>query len=326
MTRTENGTPFDFDELNRQFYLEKGPGDFLFMRLLALCVIGGEYEKFKSILADEVKFANLTLVLPTSDDGGEDADMTTLDPNQDESDEADQQYFLRIETHHLKHLTIETLLRLFLGHRDLPPCPWFEISKAFDFRKFKERVRVEIVQADPESLQSDIAFTVLGQVEEMTTIPDEVRQSSANLTSLLQMFAEEWLNEAKSYNATKHGLTAIPDSTEAYWGTDTELITLGSGDSLTHLSTQGWEGDTREWSLTTRWIREEQAIGMIAVAVQMIKALWTVARVRYGMSEGEKLPGLPPPSMTPKSLMDAPHSPGIKLHMARFTERRNPPP
>ena len=139
MTVDEEPVPPDYDDLNRHFYHENGPGEFLLMRLHALCVIGGAYEPFKDILAEGVKFAGSTLSLVGSTD---DPDSTEV-----ESDRAFQQHYIRIETHHLKHLAIEPLLRLFLGHKDSPECPWFEISKEFDFRKFKETVDTLIVES-----------------------------------------------------------------------------------------------------------------------------------------------------------------------------------
>ena len=120
MTVGEELIPPDFDDLNRQFYQEDGPGEYLMMRFHALCVIGGAYEPFKDILTEGVEFAGTTLSLVGSTD---DPDAPEL-----EADRTFQQHYLRIETHHLKHLAIETLLRLFLGHKDFPACPWFEIS------------------------------------------------------------------------------------------------------------------------------------------------------------------------------------------------------
>ena len=116
MTTCNDDPPPDYESLNRSFYQENGPGDFLIVRLYALCIVGGCYERFKDILADGVDFASCHVGLrPTEDDD--------LDESLEQSDEEFRQHFLRIETHHLKHLAIETLLRMFLAHRGFPPCP-----------------------------------------------------------------------------------------------------------------------------------------------------------------------------------------------------------
>ena len=317
MTVDEEPLPPDFDDLNRQFYHEDGPGEFLLMRFHALCVIGGAYEPFKDILAEGVEFAGSTLSLDSTDD----PDSTEV-----ESDRAFQQHYLRIETHHLKHLAIETLLRLFLGHKDSPECPWFEISKELNFRKFKEAVDTLIVNAGRETLQSDVAFVILGHSGDLTTASEEVLNYSSNLARFLRLFASDWLQEAKSYNATKHGLTAIPGEANLRFGLSSdEMVEIAHGDRLTHLSTKGWIDGRRDWAVTTRWIRKEHAVSSIYIAIQMLRALWKVARVRYGISEDSGPLELPSPDFTPEKLREMEGSPTRELSISAFREFKSPP-
>ena len=318
MTVDEELIPPDFDDLNRQFYHEDGPGEFLLMRFHALCVIGGAYEPFKDILAEGVEFAGSTLSLDSTDD----PDSTEV-----ESDRAFQQHYLRIETHHLKHLAIETLVRLFLGHKESPECPWFEISKELNFRKFKEAVDTLIVNAGRETLQSDVAFVILGHSGDLTTASEEVLNYSSNLARFLRLFASDWLQEAKSYNATKHGLTAIPGEANLSIGVSPErMYEIAYGDRLAHLSTKGWIDGRRDWAVTTRWIRKEHAVPSIYLAIQMLRALWKVARVRYGISEDSGPLELLPPDFTPEKLREMEGSPTSELSMLVFAEFKNPPP
>ena len=269
----------DFESLNRAFYRENGPGEFILMRLYTLCVIGGSYDKFKEILADGVDFAKLQLRWPPIEDDNPDGLL-------EQADEAFRQHFLRIETHHLKHLAIETLLRMVLGHRGFPPCPWYEISSFTDFRKFKDAVRKSLVEADQEDLQSAALDVLLGGSGDLTTATDSDLDASSNLSRFLRSFASDWLNEAKSYNATKHGLTAIPGDAHVSIGAKGgEMVDIGYGDSLEHLSHGPWEDNQRTWSVTTRWIRLEQAVGSILIVCEMLRSLWSVARCRYGLSE-----------------------------------------
>ena len=318
MTVDEELIPPDYDDLNRQFYHEDGPGEFLLMRFHALCVIGGAYEPFKDILAEGVEFAGSTLSLVGSTD---DPDSTEV-----ESDRAFQQHYLRIETHHLKHLAIETLLRLFLGHKDSPECPWFEISKEFNFRKFKETVDTLIVKAGQETLQSDVAFVFLGHSGDLTTASEEVLNYSSNLARFLRLFASEWLQEAKSYNATKHGLTAIPGEANLSIGVSPDrMYEIAYGDRLAHLSTKGWIDGRRDWAVTTRWIRKEHAVPSIYLTIQMLRALWKVGRVRYGISEDSGTLELPSPDFTPDKLREMEDSSTRELSMSAFAEFKNPP-
>ena len=317
MTVNEELVPPDYDDLNRQFYHEHGPGEFLLMRFHALCVIGGAYEPFKNILAEGVEFAGSTLSLVSTDD----PDSTEV-----ESDLAFQQHYLRIETHHLKHLAIETLLRLFLGHKDSPECPWFEISKEFNFRTFKQSVDSLIVNAERETLQSDVAFAILGHSGDFTTASEEILNHSSNLARFLRLFASDWLAEAKSYNATKHGLTAIPGKANFSIGiSPDEMIEIAYGDRLAHLSTKGWIDDRRDWAVTTRWIRKEQAVPSTYITIQMLRSLWSVARVRYGLSENSAPVELPPSDFTPEKLQEMEGTPTSELSVSAFREFKNPP-
>ena len=266
MTVGEELIPPDFDDLNQQFYQEDGPGEYQVMRLHALCVIGGAYEPFKDILSEGVEFAGTTLSLVGSTDGPDEPAI--------EADRAFQQHYVRIETHHLKHLAIETLLRLFLGHKDSPECPWFEISKEFMPGKFKEVVETNIANAEPETLQSSVAFVILGHSGDLTTASEEILNYGANIARFLRLFASDWLEEAKSYNATKHGLTAIPGEANLSVGVAPDrMVEIAYGDRLAHLSTNRWINGRRDWAVTTRWIRKEQAVPSIYLTIQMLRAL-----------------------------------------------------
>ena len=313
----------DFESLNRLFYHDNGPAEFLLMRFHTLYVVGGAYEEFKAILAEGVELAGHTLML--------DGSTADTDSPEAKADQVFQQHYLRIEAHHLKHLAIETLLRLFLGHRGLPGCPWFEMSRELNFGKFKKSVRTLIVDADDEALQSDVAFVILGWEGDPSDTPQEVLDFCSNLTRHLRGFASDWLAESKSYNATKHGLTARPDSTELLWYPTSggvpsgDVHELGRGDSLMHLSTPGWRNNQREWSLTTRWISKEQSLPSIHIAIQMIRALWQVARVRYGLSEATGPLELPSPNLSPERLWEMAHSPAIDFSEPAFVEFKQPP-
>lgn len=306
----------DFESLNRIFYQEHGPGEFILMRLYSLCVIGGSYEKFKDILAEGVSFAKCQLELKLVED--EDPDGLL-----EQSDEEFRQHFLRIETHHLKHLAIETLLRMFLGHRGFPPCPWHEISSLTNFREFRDAVRESMVEPEPDGLQPAVLSVLLGRSGDLTTATDSDLDASDNLSRLLRSFAADWLNEAKSYNATKHGLTAIPGAAHLRIGSEgDEMMDIGYGDSLAHLSYGPWEDNERACSLTTRWTRLDQAVGTIAIVVEMLNSLWSVARCRYGLSDTYRTFRLSSSAFSIENLRELATGSASEMSLPAFVERR----
>ena len=308
-----------FAPLNQSFYQKHGPGDFILMRLYSLCIVGGSYDRFKEILFDGVEFAKCEVRLTPAEDD---------DPDGlgEQSDEALRLHYVRIETHHLKHLAIETLLRMFLGHRRYPACPWYEISSCTDFRQFKDAVRESIVEAEPDALQSGVLDVLLGRSGDLTTATDSDLDASDNLSRFLRSFATDWLAEAKSYNATKHGLTAIPGAAHLRIGAEGgEMEDIGYGDSLTHLSYE--EGEDNEWvpSVTTRWIRLEQAVATIFIVVDMLNSLWSVARCRYGLSETYKTFRLSGSAFSIENLREMETGSAIEMSRPIFPERRSHP-
>ena len=192
----------DFDSLNRLYYQEDGPAEFILMRLYSLCLIGGEYEAVKELLVKGAEYAGFPIRL-------EPAQEST--PELERQDKAFHEHFLRIEAHHLKHLAIEALLRLFMGHRGLPACPWWEISRNSVPGDFKDDVERHIVEDWTDELQSHVAEVFLALPRDLDSLSEEDRDVSQNLATFLRVFAGDWLDESKSYNATKHGLTAVPD-------------------------------------------------------------------------------------------------------------------
>ena len=283
------------DQLNKQFYRDCGPAEYLFIRLSTLCVVGGAKDAFTDILAEGVEFGGTNLQLAYTEQPDE-----IVPPSSHSTEDTERDYFIRIESHHLKHLAIETLLRLFLGHINVPLCPWVEMSKVtYDFKK---RVEAQIVNADREDLQADIRQIMLGLPRSGTVLNEEQRERDMSdiLADVLCLFAADWLDEAKSYNATKHGLTAVPGAAEFSIGPQgEEQVNIASGDSLAHLVHSKWDKNTatRQWSSVTRWITISYAVTTVVLVRFMIQALWNVARARYGLTDSFR-PLIWPPSFT----------------------------
>lgn len=172
-----NDDPLDrtMDYLNKSFYREYGPAEYLFMRLNALCVVGGAFDAFKAIIVGGVEFGGARFKLPSDDPSDLDS-VQAIDPLKD--------HFVRFESHHLKHLAIETLLRLYLGHKGLPRCPWIEMSKV---TTFKDKVDDEIVNADPKDLQADVRQVILGQLRSEESLTEIQRDLSHNMAEILRI-------------------------------------------------------------------------------------------------------------------------------------------
>ncbi len=305
-------TPSDIDSLNRQFYQEHGPPGYLHMRLRTLCVVGGAYEQFKGILAEGIEVADFSMKLSAAD-GDDDVAM--------KSDMAFREQYMSIEAHHLKHLAAETLIRMFLGHRGSPHCPWWEISRETNFATFKETVSSQILRVAGQRLMSDVGDVFLGLPTDPSSLSEEQLDVVDNLASFLRVFAREWLDESKSYNATKHGLTAVPCDTALAVGThDSRMLAVGSGKSLAHLTHKRRQNGEREWHLTTRWIRLEQALVATDLICRMLASLWSVARARYGITN-QYLPFmLPSSAFSTKELQQMGARGAREMSWYQFTE------
>ena len=164
---------------------------------------------------------------------------------------------------------------------------------------------------------------MLGRSGDLTTATDTDLDASANLSRFLRSFADDWLNEAKSYNATKHGLTAIPGDAQLSIGVEGgEMVGIGYGDSLEHLSYGPWEENQRTWSVTTRWIRLEQAVGSTLIVGEMLKSLWSVARCRYGLSETYRTFRLSGSTFSIENLQETDTGSAIEMSRPVFVEHR----
>ena len=306
----------DFDSLNRLYYQEDGPAEFISMRLYSLCLIGGEYETVKELLVKGVEYAGFPLQLEPAQDAT---------PELEQQDKAFHEHFLRIEAHHLKHLAIEALLRLFLGHMGLPPCPWWEISRNSVPGRFKDEVERHIVAALRSELQSHVAEVFLALPRDLDSLSEEDQDVSLNLATFLRVFAGDWLDEAKSYNATKHGLTAVPGAAELHLGlTGEQQRRVGYGDSLSHLSAGEWTDGERVWSVTTRWIEIEQALATIGVVTRMLESLWSVARWRYGITGGGSRSAMSSSQFSVDDLRTKGSGSAMKSSRTLFVELRQP--
>ncbi|WP_420609449.1 hypothetical protein [Candidatus Poriferisodalis sp.] len=310
----EHDEPVEPSKINGTYYQAEGPADYILARMYALAAIGAETDGFLDLIAQGTEFHGVRISLhETSDEHDEEA---LGDQNQRIVD-----HYTRIELHALKHLAIETLLRLFMAHRGIPPCPWLEISRQTNFRGYKKAVKRTIVKGDREELVRDCAQLFLATDRVPADSPVEAREAADNLAGFLQDFASAWLGQAKSYNSTKHGLTAIPGSAVLDIGSSEATHSRwGEGDSLTHLTHEAVGDGERRWHMVTRWIRPREAMGTIVLVHLMLKALWSIARCRYGFASEFTRFALPPDVYSPSNLRDAESTIVEESSLPLFTE------
>jgi hypothetical protein len=262
-------------ELNERFYSAE-PADYFRTRLRALLVLAGRSDDFAALLRQGTEYAGVTVQL------GEDGEV----------DPESLGRYATTESQVVLHHAAEAVIRLYLAHLGRPDCPWLELSRATNFREFKRRVADEIVELRRSGqLERSVAWVFLGRAEAQSQEDDEKwADVCTNLASFLRVLAGRWLDDARLYNALKHGLAVIPgDAVFQLIGDDGDAVRMGEGTSIELLEPTQWDEGRRQWQLTTKWLDVRESLGLIEVACMMIDSLWLVARHRYmgGPGEGE---------------------------------------
>ena len=223
--------------------------------------------------------------------GGIAFDGLRLQPNPEgmwqDSDAHEQ--FLAVESEVLLHHLGEALLRMYLGHEALPLCPWLEIARLRSFDRFKQRLRKQFIDSDADSAIPEIAKVFFGAASRNQLFggqedPSEERwtRGAQNIQSFLWYFAKRNLDYANLYNAAKHGLAikaGYASSALLDPETGTPLIQI-AGPSVEYLEVRD-NGDGKRWNRTTTWVKVGRNFALIWQAINMMEALWSVARQRY---------------------------------------------
>lgn len=209
-----------------------------------------------------------------------------------ELDSEDRQMFSRlaaIDATVLLHHSAETLLRLFLAHETLSPCPWISTASIVTPRAFKEAIRARFGSQSDRELERDLRAILQVFVgtadQEGTSLSDAdwqmCRDSAQNIDAILTHLARIFLDDANLYNATKHGMTINPGEAFA-------LInghSIGNGPSITYIERVDAVLDNGEkafqWAMKTAWIDIEHAILFIRWACELMDTMWGVAKGRY---------------------------------------------
>ena len=237
--------PHNYRTLNETFYASK-PADYFSRRLANLMLTAGRSADLDRLTDEGFSFGGLTAgpARPGPDDASPEERAKAAE------------HFVTAEAEVLFHHTAETLLRLYLAHEfepgHAPTCPWLEISRERDFRRFKEKVAARFSAdtdpRDPEHLKA--VARVFHLVDDPTTltggrpVPTEVWENSlVTIEGYLRGYAEQFLKRAPLYNAAKHGLALRAD--EGSMRLDDGSVIHAEGPMIQVLEVQDRDGRPR---------------------------------------------------------------------------------
>ena len=201
----------------------------------------------------------------------------------------DQERFTITEGEVLLHHASETLLRLYIAHESIPPCPWLEIARERHFAEFKRRVSKRFLEnsLSEDERRSKLVPIFHGTNErerlEPTPSLEDWNASLDNIECFLQHFARVFL-EPGAYNAAKHGLALSAGESGMELLGIPELTKKGP--AIEYLSARKAE-DRDRWALHTRWVDIGRSLAL-HMAARLIQGLWEIAAWRYADRKPER--------------------------------------
>lgn len=279
----------NYPELNRQFYAAR-PWTYLRQRMRNVLVVAGARDELHRIFENGLKVGMLqTKITPDPDPEVAARDRAAL--------EDDQERFVITETEVLLHHASETLLRLYLAHESIPPCPWLTLARTHGFAEFKRQVKRRFLgDLSQEERRERVIPIFHGTTEREKLRPslseEDWHASADNIESFLVHFAGVFL-EAGTYNAAKHGLAVNSGESALELSGIPELSK--SGPAIDYLAKRKTDDGRTRWAIHTKWIDVERTVGFIYMATSLIEALWGIAAWRYTDKRPEKMPFFPRP-------------------------------
>ena len=259
--------------LNETFYSAR-PYRYFIQRLESLMLVAGRPTELETLIAEGVTIGKLKA-------GGHPREERT----EDEEAEAaqDRERYVISETEVLVHHAAETLLRLYLAHEPLPPCPWLTMAEERSFAAFKQRVRKLSEDLSQGRRRQELARAFFGHHDRYALAPtppeDPWNMGIKNVATWLGWYADHFL-DANVYNAAKHGFAVQPGEAAFQLGDD-ELISR-SGPAIEYLETTTDDEGRVRWQRTTQWVDVERFMAYVFMAARLMKALMEVGRARYG--------------------------------------------
>ena len=271
--------PEGYREANRSYYGAE-PADYFEHRWLNLALTAGEPKGREELLEAGVSFDELRFSRDPDDNADEAKWKRGID------------HFVISEVEQLSQHVGETLLRLYLTHREFPPCPPVELAKNQDPGSFKRAVRARFQDSRPTraNIRREVAGVFYGSPTRKPyarVVPAEAWTEALDaLDEYLTYFARRFLQDAGLYNAAKHGLALTTGETKM------ELRNTpikAAGPSIRYLRTVPGDDGVERLAITTHWVRIGREMSITWVGKEMIRSIWQAARFRYTAKNGARL-------------------------------------
>lgn len=264
--------PEQFPELNEAFYATK-PWEYFNYRNHLLMLAAGAADRLVEIAEDGVTYKGLTY--QENPDGGNDEDGDQA--------EVAKENFVIADSEALLHHASETLLRLYLAHEGLKPCPWLELARVRTPGQLKEMLEDRFLKnLNARERRARVASVFFGGTNRSrlspTPLEDDWKKGLDNIESFLTHFAQHFLH-ADVYNALKHGLAVRPGDAVTRVG-DGALL-KAEGPAIEYLSLRQDADGHRRWHRSTSWIQPDHSMGLVYLASRLMESIWRIARLRY---------------------------------------------
>jgi hypothetical protein len=264
-----------YSELNGTFYSSGGPHEYIRARLQAIIFTLTDSEEADKILERGLSVGPLRG--QSSMRLGEEA----------------RARYAQMESTVLLHHAGESLLRLWLAHKDSSPCPWLAVASLTSARDFKIEAE-KYADADTSHMTADdIASVFLGgrtPEEAGVTIPQRSWEDTVDgFRELLRVVADQITGQANLYNAAKHGLVGVPaNHGDMNFGDD---LRIAGGLGITYLQKKPNDPSNhngpRSWWATTAFPSLATNLFLIELIIRAIHSLWNVARRKFAGFPGE---------------------------------------
>lgn len=260
--------PESFGELNQAFY---GTEPYLYLRrrLMNLVLTRASGEKLEEIASQGLKVGIANF--------GYEFD--------NESKEAREKFEIAESEVLLSHVS-ETVIRIYLAHREIPHCPWLELCRVRSPSKFKSKTEslLKSIQSGKEDVQIQTVF--YGRPDRRALSPEVDEESwtksTKTLRDYLSFFADRVL-DANAYNAAKHGLALVAGSSslEIQANGDPEPMVLSDGPALECLVISTEKDGRKRWAREAKWIDPDRISTHAWMGCQMLESIWTIGKARY---------------------------------------------
>ena len=280
----------NYPELNRQFYSAR-PWTYLRQRMRNVLVVAGARDELHRVI-----FKNRLKVGILDEDHARSRPRGSRE-RQGRAGERSGALIIT-ETEVLLHHASETLLRLYLAHEPIPPCPWLTLARTHGFAEFKRQVKRRFLGDLSQEEASrkghpDLPRDDRAREAEAEPVRGGLHASADNIESFLVHFAEVFLEAATCKNAAKHGLAVNSGESALELSGIPELSK--SGPAIDYLAQRKTDDGRKRWAVHTKWIDVERSIGFVYMATSLIEALWGIAAWRYTDKRPEKMPFFPRP-------------------------------